>query len=268
MLIIKPFFDQTTNTVTYVVSDEATRQCAVIDPVLDYDLASQKISTKSADAVIEYIRQLNLTLKWLLETHVHADHLTAAYYLQQEIGGKIAVGKGVLAVLKHWVPQFKNREGVPLDGSQFNCLFKDGDVFNIGEQVVKVLHTPGHTPSCVSYLMGDAVFVGDLIFMPHMGTGRIDFPGGSAEQSYESIQKIFMLPGHTKIFTGHDYPKEGCIAEWESTIENQKKHNVLVNDINDKASYIQERNKRDNDRDLPRLFYPSIEANLCLGQLG
>ncbi len=267
MLVVEPFFDQATNTVTYVVSDEATKHCAVIDPVLDYDLLFKKISTESAERVLDYIKKSHLTVEWLLETHVHADHLTAAYYLKEQVGGKIGIGDGVLAVLKHWVPQFKNRENIPLDGSQFDCLFKDGDVFNIGEQVVKVFHTPGHTPACVSYLMDNILFVGDLIFMPHMGTGRIDFPGGCAEKSYNSIQKLLLLPDKTRIFTGHDYPKEGCEAEWETSVAEEKKHNVLVNDEINKAQYIQLRNERDNDRELPRLFYPSIEANLCGGKL-
>ena len=267
MLVVEPFFDQATNTVTYVVSDEVTKQCAVIDSVLDYDPVSKKISTQSAERVIDYIKTSHLTVDWLLETHVHADHLTAAYYLKEQVGGKIGIGDGVLAVLKHWVPQFKNRDDIPLDGSHFDCLFKNGDVFNIGEQAVKVLHTPGHTPACVSYLMGDAVFVGDVIFMPHMGTGRIDFPGGSAEQSYASIQKLLSLPENTKMFTGHDYPKAGSEAEWETSVAEEKKHNVLVNDEINKAQYIQLRNERDNDRELPRLFYPSIEANLCGGKL-
>ncbi|MCH9756299.1 MAG: MBL fold metallo-hydrolase [Gammaproteobacteria bacterium] len=267
MLVIEPFFDQATNTITYVVSDEATKLCAVIDSVLDYDPASKQTSTQSADRVINYIKQSNLTVKWLLETHVHADHLTAAYYLKEQVGGKIGISTGVLSVLEHWAPQLKNSEDVPLNGSQFDCLFKDGDIFKIGEQTVKVLHTPGHTSACASYLVGDAVFVGDVIFMPHMGTGRIDFPGGSAEQSYQSIQKILSLPEKTRIFTGHDYPKEGTSPAWESTIRTQKISNVLINDSIAKEQYIQLRNERDIDRELPRLFYPSIQANLCFGKL-
>ena len=267
MLEIHPFFDAATATITYVVSDEESKQCAVIDPVLDYCPVSKKTSTKSADLVIDYIKKSGLIVEWLLETHVHADHLTAAYYLQQKLGGKIGIGEGVLEVLKHWGPLLAKHADIVLDGSQFDCLFKDEDVFNIGQQKVKVLHTPGHTPSCVSYLLDDALFVGDVIFMPHMGTGRIDFPGGCAKKSYESIQKLLSLPDKTRIFTAHDYPKEGCVAEWESTVGAQKKHNVLVSDAIHKEQYIKSRSERDNDRELPRLFYPSIQANLCCGKL-
>ncbi len=265
MLGVQAFFEEVTHTVSYIVFDEATKYCAVIDPVLDYDLISKQTATHSADALIAYINKMGLTLEWILETHVHADHLTAAYYLKQKLGGKIGIGSGVLEVLEYWAPKLENSEAIPLDGSQFDCLFEDNVMFKLGDNEVKVLHTPGHTPACVSYLIDDAIFVGDLIFMPYMGTGRVDFPGGSAETSYTSIQRLFALPEATKVFIGHDYPEEGCAPSWESTVGIQKNENVLIHNGISKEKYLQIRNERDVGKGLPRLFYPSIQANLCRG---
>ncbi|MDF1677313.1 MAG: MBL fold metallo-hydrolase [Legionellaceae bacterium] len=268
MLGIEPFFDKATNTITYVVSDGATKHCAVIDTVLDYEPATQRVSTTSADVIIAYIQRLGLTLDWILETHVHADHLTAAYYLKQQLGGKIGIGAGVLSVLDYWSGKLEATEGFPVDGSQFDCLFKHEETLHIGDLKVNVLQTPGHTPACVSYQVDDAVFVGDLLFMPYMGTGRVDFPGGSAETSYESIQKVLSLPDTTRIFTGHDYPKDGELPQFESSVAIQKQNNILINDAITKPQYIQTRTERDRDKALPRLFYPSIQANLGSGKLG
>ncbi len=268
VLVIEPFFDKVTNTITYVVSDGATKHCAVIDAVLDYEPVTQAVSTTSADNIIAYIQRTGLMLDWVLETHVHADHLTAAYYLRQQLGGKIGIGVGVLDVLNYWSDKLNSTGSIPVDGSQFDCLFKHEEALYIGGLKVNIIQTPGHTPACVSYQIDDAVFVGDLLFMPYMGTGRVDFPGGSAETSYESIQSILSLPDHTRIFTGHDYPKDGELPQFESSVAIQKQNNILINDAITKPQYIQTRTERDRDKALPHLFHPSIQANLGSGKLG
>jgi glyoxylase-like metal-dependent hydrolase (beta-lactamase superfamily II) len=267
---IKPFFDPVTSTISYVVSDPTTNLCAIIDPVLDYDLESKITSTTSAQRILDYVQQANLTVAWILETHVHADHLTAAYDLQEKVGGQIGIGSNIKEALAYWAPLLKNRyaikQDIPLDGSQFDCLFQEGDVFKLGELDVRVLHTPGHTPTCVSYCIDDCVFVGDLIFMPYLGTGRADFPGGSAETLYQSAQKILAFPDETRLFSAHDCPAEGAEAAWESTVFEQKKHNVFVNDTISQEAYIELREARDAQLALPRLFDPAIQANLCSGE--
>ena len=265
---IHHFFDKYTATFTYVVSDEATNKCAIIDSVLDYDMNAGKTSTISADMVISYVKENNLSVEWILETHVHADHLTASHYLREKIGGKIGIGEYIKEVLEHWVPIFNTEHDTNLDGSQFDHLFKDGETFKIGDIEVKVIHTPGHTPACVSYIMGDSVFVGDTIFMPYVGTARTDFPGGSAQALYQSIQKLLSLPEHTKIYTCHDYPPEGEAVGYVSTVADQKAKNTMVHDGVNQAEYVATRNAKDVGKAVPRLLLPSIQVNLRAGDLG
>jgi glyoxylase-like metal-dependent hydrolase (beta-lactamase superfamily II) len=265
---IKSFFDANTSTITYVVSDPETKHCAIIDSVHNFDLHSGKVSAESADEVIHYITAMNLQVEWILETHVHADHLTAASYLKEKVGGKIGIGQNIIKVLEHWIPVFNTSSDTPSDGSQFDVLFPDGAEFKIGNLTVKVMHTPGHTPDSISYLINDAVFVGDTIFMPYGGTARTDFPGGSAESLYHSIQKIYALPDQTRIFMCHDYPPEGNDPAWESTVLAQKKHNTMINSSVTESEFIAARNKKDINKPVPKLLLPSIQVNLRTGNLG
>lgn len=265
---IQHFFDQDTATFTYIVSDSVTKHCAIIDSVLNYDMNAGKTCTRSADELISYVRNNHLIVEWILETHVHADHLSAAAYLKESVGGKIAIGEHIKQVLDYWVPIFDTANDTFLDGRQFDHLFVEGEVFYIGKIPVKVLVTPGHTPACVSYHMEDAVFVGDTLFMPYVGTARTDFPGGSAGQLYDSIQRILALPGGTRIFTGHDYPPEGKTPAFLSTVDEQKKHNHMIHDGVSRSAYVLSRNKKDENNSVPRLLLPSIQVNLRAGQFG
>lgn len=262
---IQHFFDNETATFTYVVSDDTSKKCAIIDSVLDYDMFAGKTSTVSADNVIAYIKNHGLIVEWILETHAHADHLTGSHYLKEKLGGKIGIGEHIKEVLKFWVPLFNTAQDTPLDGSQFDHLFKDGETFSIGNIDVKVLHTPGHTPACVTYLMGNAAFVGDTIFMPYIGTARTDFPGGSAAMLYQSIQKIFALPETTKIYTCHDYPPQGKQEHYVSTIADQKTQNIMVHEGISEDEYVAARNAKDKGKAVPRLLLPSIQVNLRAG---
>ena len=265
---IENFFDKETATFTYVVSDPATHKCAIIDSVLDYDMNAGKTATVSADKVIAYVSEQELNVEWILETHAHADHLTASHYLREKLGGKIGIGEHIKEVLKFWVPLFNTEHDTPLDGSQFDHLFKDGEAFTIGTIEVKVMHTPGHTPACLTYLMGDAAFVGDTIFMPYMGTARTDFPGGSAQTLYRSIQKLLSLPENTRIFICHDYPPQGQSERYVSTVADQKAGNSMVHDGVSEAEYVAARNAKDVGKAVPRLLLPSIQVNLRAGDLG
>jgi glyoxylase-like metal-dependent hydrolase (beta-lactamase superfamily II) len=265
---IEHFFDKDTATFTYVVSDPATSKCAIIDSVLDYDMNAGKTTTVSADKVIAHVRENNLTVEWILETHAHADHLTASHYLREKLGGKIGIGEHIKEVLKFWVPLFNTANDTSLDGSQFDHLFKDGEVFTIGSIEVKVMHTPGHTPACLTYLIEDAAFVGDTIFMPYVGTARTDFPGGSAQTLYRSIQKLLALPESTRIFTCHDYPPQGQSENYVSTVAEQKAKNSMVHDGVSEAEYVAARNAKDVGKAVPRLLLPSIQVNLRAGDLG
>lgn len=265
---IESFFDKNTATFTYVVSDKTTKQCAIIDSVLDYEAESGKTSTQNADSIIAYIKDKQLTVEWILETHIHADHLTAAQYLKDRLGGRIGIGTGITEVLKFWVPVFNTFQDTPLDGNQFDHLFHDGERISLGNLSVSIIHTPGHTPSCVSYLIHDALFVGDLIFMPSVGTGRADFPGASAQKMYHSIQKVFALPDDTRIFTSHDYPSAGENAKSMSMISDQKLSNILAQEAISEKEYIDLRNKRDTGKPVPRLLLPAIQFNLRAGSFG
>ncbi len=265
---IQNFYDKDTATFTYVISDDVTRKCAIIDSVLNYDMNAGKISTNSADSIIAYIAENNLQLDWILETHIHADHLTASSYIKEKIGGKIAIGNKIKEVLDFWVPIFNTSKDTPLNASQFDQLFSDGEKFQIGNLQVQVIHTAGHTPACVSYLIEDAVFVGDTVFLPRMGTARTDFPGGSAKQLYASIQKIFSLPENTKIYVCHDYPESGKEPQFFCTIADQRQNNILINDKISEEEYVALRTKRDSTLSVPKLILPAIQINLRAGKLG
>jgi glyoxylase-like metal-dependent hydrolase (beta-lactamase superfamily II) len=264
---VHAFFDEATFTVTYVVRDPNGQKCAVIDSVLDFDYASGRTDTRSADAVIAFIRDKAWEVEWLLETHVHADHLSAAPYIQRQLGGKIGIGDNIRVVQETFGKIFNEGTEFQRDGSQFDRLFREGDSFHIGQLRGDVLHTPGHTPACLTYVIGDAAFVGDTLFMPDYGTARCDFPGGSAEMMWESIQKILSLPDETRIFVGHDYKAEGRDHfAWESTVGEQKRFNKHVGAGKSKDEFVRERKARDATLAMPRLIIPSLQVNMRAGQ--
>ena len=264
---VKAFFDEATFTVTYVVSDPATRRAAIIDPVLDYDPASGRTSTTSADAVIEYVKEQVLDIDWILETHVHADHLSGAPYLQEQIGGQIAIGANVTAVQQTFKKIF-NAADLATDGSQFDRLFADGDTFAVGEIEGRVIATPGHTPACVTYVIGDAAYVGDTLFMPDFGTARTDFPGGSARLLYRSIRKILALPEDTRLFMCHDYKAPGRdVYAWETTVREQRANNVHIDETVSEETFVERRERRDSQLGMPKLLLPAIQVNMRAGRL-
>ena len=265
---IKNFFDKDTATFTYVVSDPKTNSCAVIDSVLNYDMYSGKTFHSSADRIISYIQENNLNLEWILETHIHADHLTAASYLKEKIGGKIGISTSVKEVLKFWIPLFDSAEDTAFDGSQFDHLFQDNETFKIGSIDVKVILTPGHTPACLTYLIQDAAFVGDTIFMPYVGTARTDFPGGSSKTLFHSIQKILSLPETTRIFVGHDYPLQDAKENHFTTVAEQKEKNIMINQKVGESEYVAARDAKDKGKAVPKLLFPSLQINLRAGNLG
>ena len=265
---VKAFFDNATNTVSYVVKDPNSAKCAIIDSVLDFDYASGHTDTKSADEVISYVKANKLEPVWLLESHVHADHLSAAPYIQEQVGGKIGIGDQISVVQDVFGKVFNEGTNFQRDGSQFDKLFKEGDQFKVGDLGVKVMHTPGHTPACLTYVVEDAAFVGDTMFMPDFGTARCDFPGGSAETLYSSIQKILSLPDETKIFVGHDYKAPGREDfAWETTVGEQKARNIHVAAGKDKETFINMRTKRDSELNVPKLIVPAIQVNMRAGQM-
>jgi glyoxylase-like metal-dependent hydrolase (beta-lactamase superfamily II) len=266
--IVKAFFDEATNTVSYVVQDPNGSACAVIDSVLDFDHASGRTSTKSADEIIAYVREAGLTVEWVLESHVHADHLSAAPYIQEQVGGKIGIGKNITVVQDTFGKVFNEGTEFQRDGSQFDALFTEGDSFHIGQLRGEVLHTPGHTPACLTYVIGDAAFVGDTLFMPDFGTARCDFPGGSSETLYKSIQKILALPDETRIFVGHDYKAPGRDTyAWETTVGEQKALNVHIGSGRSIEEFVNMRDSRDATLGMPRLILPSLQVNMRAGQM-
>lgn len=265
---ITAFFDKNTNTITYIVADPNTKACAIIDSVLDYDCASGRTDTHSADEVIAYIKDNELKTEWILETHAHADHLSAAPYLQEELGGKIAIGSEITTVQNVFGKIFNEGTRFERDGSQFDALFSEGDTFKIGELDVEILHTPGHTPACMTYVIGDAAFVGDAIFMPDFGTPRTDFPGGDARTLYKSIQKILSLPPETRIFVGHDYKtKTRDDYAWETTVAEECEKNIHVRDGVSEDEFVEMREARDATLSMPKLILPSIQVNMRAGQM-
>ena len=263
---IKEFYDQDTATFTYVVSDQQTQAAAVIDSVLNYDIFSGKTSTKSADEVINYIVENNLKLEWILETHIHADHLTASHYIKNKLGGTTAISKNIIEVLKFWVPFFNIADDVKLDGSQFDRLLQDGEKIKIGSLECEIVNTAGHTPACISYKINDVIFVGDAIFMPDIGTARTDFPGAEASLAYDSLQKILAFDDATKIYTGHDYPPQNRALSCMSTVGEQKKNNILIHQNVSREEFIKNRNQRDAGKPVPKLLLPAIQINLRAGK--
>ncbi|MBN8903087.1 MAG: MBL fold metallo-hydrolase [Rhodospirillales bacterium 69-11] len=265
---VKAFFDEATFTVSYVVADPETRRAAIIDTVLDFDPASGRTSRQSADAVIAFVRQSGLEVEWLLETHVHADHLSAAPYVQQQLGGKLAIGSNIRTVQETFGKAFNVEPEFARDGSQFDHLFKDGEQFRVGNLPATALHTPGHTPACMTYVIGDAAFVGDTLFMPDYGTARCDFPGGDARQLYRSIQKIFALPPQTRLFMCHDYKAPGRDDyRWETTVAEERAKNVHVHDGTTEDAFVQMRTERDAKLGMPRLILPSVQVNMRAGAM-
>lgn len=265
---VKTFYDKQTATFTHVVIDEKTNKCAIIDSVLDYDQDAAKFSTESVDEVIKYIKDNHLTNEWILETHIHADHITAAFYLKEHVGGKTAIGTGIKEVLKMWVPLFKNSEDTPITGEQFDHLFEDGETFKVGELKAEVFHTPGHTPACSTYHIEDSIFVGDTLFTPRMGTARVDFPGGSAKDMYESIKKMYQLPDETKVYLCHDYPEDDHKPTFVTTIGEQKTTNKMIKHNTTLEEFISMREARDRTLAVPKLILPSIQTNMRLGSFG
>lgn len=265
---VTAFFDEETFTVSYVVRDPSSRKCAIVDSVLDFDYASGRTDTSSADKVIAFVKEQEFELEWILETHVHADHLSAAPYIQDQLGGKIGIGEKIKVVQDTFGKVFNEGTAFRRDGSQFDKLFCQGDSLHIGQLRGDVLHTPGHTPACLTYVIGDAAFVGDTLFMPDFGTARCDFPGGSSETLYASIQKILTLPDETRIFVGHDYKAPGReVFAWETTVGEQKAKNVHVGGDNLKEDFIRMRDERDATLGMPRLIVPSLQVNMRAGQM-
>ena len=265
---ITAFFDKATNTISYIVCDPNGSACAVIDSVLDFDFASGRTDTRSADKLINFIKENKLDVQWLLESHVHADHLSAAPYIQMELGGKIGIGSHITDVQQTFGKIFNEGTEFQRDGSQFDKLFVEGDTFHIGQLRGDVLHTPGHTPACMTYVIGDAAFVGDTLFMPDFGTARCDFPGGSSENLFSSIQKILSLPDATRIFVGHDYKAPGReYYAWETTVGEQKKKNIHIKSGKSKEGFVKLRDERDAKLAMPKLIVPSLQINMRAGNM-
>ena len=261
------FFDEATNTATFLVKDPGSGKVAIVDSVLDFDYASGRTDTRSADALIAHVRDQGLTVEWILETHVHADHLSAAPYLQRELGGKIGIGDRITVVQDTFGKIFNEGTEFQRDGSQFDRLFGEGDRFQLGGMEARVLHTPGHTPACLTYVIGDAAFVGDTLFMPDYGTARCDFPGGSAEALYHSIERILALPDNTRIFVCHDYKAPGRDRfAWETTVAEEKAKNVHFAGRT-AAEFVAMREARDKTLSMPRLIIPSLQVNMRAGQM-
>lgn len=265
---VTAFFDTATNTVSYIVRDPNGQSAAIVDSVLDFDYASGSTDTSSADGIIEYTQDNGLRIEWILETHVHADHLSAAPYLQERLGGKIGIGAEITTVQNTFGKVFNEGTEFQRDGSQFDQLFREGDAFQIGQMRGEVLHTPGHTPACLTYVIGDAAFVGDTLFMPDFGTARCDFPGGSAEMLFDSVQKILTLPEETRIFVGHDYLPEGRDSfAWETTVAEQKAANVHIGGGKSREDFVEMREARDATLGMPKLIIPSLQVNMRAGHM-
>lgn len=263
---IQSFFDPATYTVTYVVSDPETQRAAIIDSVLDYDPKSGRTSHTSADKVIAHVKQAGLRVDWLLETHAHADHLSAAPYLQSQLGGGIGIGRHICTVQDVFKKVF-NATDISTEGTEFDHLFEDEEQFKIGNLTVRVLHTPGHTPACLTYLIGEDAFVGDTLFMPDYGTARCDFPGGDAATLYQSIQKVLALPPETRLHLCHDYPPEGRQPSWETTVALQRAGNIHVHDGVTEAEFVALRTARDKTLAMPVLILPAVQINVRAGHL-
>ncbi|MEV8468427.1 MBL fold metallo-hydrolase [Fluviibacterium sp. DFM31] len=265
--LVKGFFDEATNTITYVVRDPGSDSCAIVDSVMDIDYAAGRITYDNADAVIAYVQDNGLKLEWLLETHVHADHLSAAPYIQEKLGGKIGIGEKITVVQDTFGKVFNEGTEFQRDGSQFDALFTDGDTYKIGGMTGFTMHTPGHTPACMVHVIGDAAFVGDTLFMPDGGSARADFPGGDAGELYDSIQKVLALPDETRLFMCHDYGPNGRDIQWETTVAEEKAHNIHVGGSKSKDEFVKFRTERDAQLAMPKLIIPSLQVNMRAGEI-
>ncbi len=270
-LAVKPevtaFFDPPTNTVSYIVKDPASKACAIIDSVMDIDYAAGRISYKAADKIVSFVKEHDLTVEWLIETHVHADHLSAAPYIQDKVGGKLGIGEHITTVQKVFGKIFNEGTEFQRDGSQFDRLFKDGDTYRIGTMTAFAMLTPGHTPACMTHVVGNAAFVGDTLFMPDGGTARADFPGGDARILYNSIKRVLALPPDMRLFMCHDYAPGGRQIKWETTVSDERAENIHVRDGISENEFVEMRTKRDATLDLPKLIIPSIQINMRGGNL-
>jgi glyoxylase-like metal-dependent hydrolase (beta-lactamase superfamily II) len=266
--VVQHFFDEPTNTFSYVVRDPDSNACAILDSVLDFDYAAGKTDVRSADEIVQYVHDNDLTVEWILETHVHADHLSAAPYLHEKLGGKTGIGAHIVDVQTIFGKAFNAGTEFARDGSQFDKLLEDGDTFEIGALQCRAIHTPGHTPACMSYLIGDAVFVGDTLFMPDFGTARCDFPGGDAHTLYKSVQKLLALPGDTRMFMCHDYKAPGRDEyRWETTVAEERDHNVHIHEGVSEEDFTKMREERDATLGMPRLILPSVQVNMRAGEM-
>ncbi len=261
------FFDEPTNTLSYVVQDPGSNACAIVDSVLNLDYPSGTISFEGADAIIDFVRQNGLNVEWILETHVHADHLSAAPYLKERVGGQIAIGSAITTVQTVFGKVFNVDEGFQRDGSQFDVLLEEGSAITIGGLQGTAMHTPGHTPACMTYVLGDAAFVGDTLFMPDFGTARCDFPGGDAATLYQSIQRILELPADTRLFVCHDYMPDGRDLAFETSIASERAENIHVRDGIDEAAFVEMREARDKTLGMPNLILPSLQVNMRAGHV-
>ena len=264
---VKAFFDPATNTISYVVKDPGSKACAVVDSVMDIDYAAGRITYDHADEIIAHIRSNGLELEWLIETHVHADHLSAAPYIQDQLGGKLGIGRNITIVQDTFGKVFNEGTEFQRDGSQFDRLFDEGDTYQIGGLTAVALHTPGHTPACMTHVIGDAAFVGDTLFMPDGGSARADFPGGDAGELYDSIQKVLALPDAMRLFMCHDYGPNGRDIAWETTVADEKQHNIHVGGGTSREEFIKMRTERDATLDMPKLIIPSLQVNMRAGEL-
>jgi glyoxylase-like metal-dependent hydrolase (beta-lactamase superfamily II) len=262
---VTAFFDDATNTISYVVKDPNSNACAVVDSVMDFEYAAGQISYEHADKIIAFIQKNKLELQWLIETHVHADHLSAAPYIQLQLGGKIGIGEKIIVVQDTFGKVFNEGCEFQRDGSQFDGLFSDGDTYQVGTLPVVVIATPGHTPACMVHIMGNATFAGDTLFMPDGGSARVDFPGGDAGQLYDSIQKLLALPDDMRLFMCHDYGPNGRDIQWETTVKDEKAHNIHVGAGKTKAEFVKFRTERDAQLSMPKLIIPSLQVNMRAG---
>ena len=264
---VNAYFDEATNTISYLVKDPSSNHCAIIDSVMDMDYAAGRITYKNADKLINEIQSRELNLDWIIETHVHADHLSAAPYIQQKLGGKIGVGEKIMVIQETFGKIFNEGTEFQRDGSQFDALFKDGDTYMIGNMQAFAMFTPGHTPACMVHIIGDAAFAGDTLFMPDGGSARADFPGGDAGELYDSIQKVLSLPDETRLFMCHDYGPNGRSIQWETTVLDQKTNNIHVGKNKTRDDFIKFRTERDAQLAMPKLIIPALQVNMRAGEV-
>ncbi|MBO9446799.1 MBL fold metallo-hydrolase [Ruegeria sp. R14_0] len=265
--VVQAFFDEATNTISYIVKDPTSPACAIVDSVMDIDYAAGRITYDHADELIRQIQDQGLRLEWIIETHVHADHLSAAPYIQEKLGGKIGIGSKIMVVQDTFGKVFNEGTEFQRDGSQFDALFDDGDTYMVGNMQAFAMYTPGHTPACMVHVMGDAAFVGDTLFMPDGGSARADFPGGDAGTLYDSIQKVLALPDETRLFMCHDYGPNGRDIAWQTTVAEEKAQNIHVGGGKTKEEFVKFRTERDAVLDMPKLIIPSLQVNMRAGEV-